>query len=364
MHFVPGCNIRNLLKDSEFSINGYEDCLRAIICAEPDVKCYFGDCVDCPGAGKLREALEKAIDGRDIESFTYKQWVAKPRMTLETILKSADEFIDELCDSVTNLLDHAFITKKQAQYFKYLKENLKEGEFLVVRDFAENYAFVVQQAVSGFHWNNNQATVYPVVVYFRENQKVVHKSLTIISDCLYHDAIAVYTFTRVIQDFIKTIYESPIRTYYFSDGAPQQYKNFKNFGNLSLHKKDFGVSAEWHFFASAHGKGPCDGVGGTLKRLAARASMQLPLDQQILTPRDLHQWAAQPANVPSITVRYSSIDDYNSQKEILESRFKQMKAIPKTQKYHCIIPELDGILQCKRYSLAADFLTHRVCKNT
>jgi len=44
--------------------------------------------------------------------------------------------------------------------------------------------------------------------------------------------------------------------------------------NLCHHKSDFGMDAEWHFFATSHGKGPCDGLGGTIKRLAARASLR------------------------------------------------------------------------------------------
>jgi hypothetical protein len=34
------------------------------------------------------------------------------------------------------------------------------------------------------------------------------------------------------------------------------------------------VSAEWHFFATSHGKGQADGKGGTVKRLAAKTSQQ------------------------------------------------------------------------------------------
>jgi len=67
---------------------------------------------------------------------------------------------------------------------------------------------------------------------------------------------------------------SPQKILYFSDEAASQYKNCKNFLNLCHHKVDFGVDAEWHFFATSHGKGPCDGLGGTVKRLAARASLQ------------------------------------------------------------------------------------------
>ena len=72
--------------------------------------------------------------------------------------------------------------------------------------------------------------------------------------------------------------------HYFSDGCAGQYKNCKNFINLCLHEKDFGIECSRSFFATSHGKSPCDGVGGTLKRLTARASLQRPLADQILTP--------------------------------------------------------------------------------
>ena len=39
--------------------------------------------------------------------------------------------------------------------------------------------------------------------------------------------------------------------------------------NLCYHKEGFGVQAEWHFYATSHGKGQCDGIGGTVKRLAS-----------------------------------------------------------------------------------------------
>ena len=66
------------------------------------------------------------------------------------------------------------------------------------------------------------------------------------------------------------------KVYYFSDGAAAQYKNCKNFITLCHHVVDFGIPAEWHFFTTSHGKSACDGVGGTVKRLAAKASLQRP----------------------------------------------------------------------------------------
>jgi hypothetical protein len=56
------------------------------------------------------------------------------------------------------------------------------------------------------------------------------------------------------------------------------------------------VPAEWHFFATFHWKSACDGVGGTLKRLAAKASLQRPYNDQIMTPHQLYEWAKSSIN--------------------------------------------------------------------
>lgn len=43
-------------------------------------------------------------------------------------------------------------------------------------------------------------------------------------------------------------------------------------------------------FASLHGKGLCVGVEGSLKRAAAQASLQRPLDNQIVNANDLFKF--------------------------------------------------------------------------
>src|SRR4051794_16264353 len=64
-----------------------------------------------------------------------------------------------------------------------------------------------------------------------------------------------------------------------------------NFNNIIMHETDFGIPCSWNFFATSHGKRPCDGIGGTVKRLTARASLQRPIDNQILTPKDMFDFA-------------------------------------------------------------------------
>lgn len=136
---------------------------------------------------------------------------------------------------------------------------------------------------------------------------------------------------------------------YFSDGSSAQYKKRKNVKNVALHEQDFGVKAEWHYFASCHGKGPCDGVGGTLKRMAARASLQGAL---IRNAKELKDWADR--SISQIQVEwFSSEEIFNivSQQEI---RFQNVQPIIGMASLHCIIPQSSTSVFVKRFSLSED----------
>ena len=89
---------------------------------------------------------------------------------------------------------------------------------------------------------------------------------------------------------------------YFTDGAASQYKNFKALINLAFHFHDHKLTAEHNFFATPHGKSPCDGIGETIKREAANASLRATIDNQIITPEDLYCWAQN--NIKGVTLFY------------------------------------------------------------
>ena len=214
------------------------------------------------------------------------------------------------CDKLLALIPHSFIAVQQSSYFSECKSHLKKGEVVVQADFSENYAFILQDSAQGFHWNNSQATVHPFVVYYNHSQKEHHISIVVISDCLQHDTVAVYLFQKKLIMFLKEALPFQLKKIiYFSDGAASQYKNRKNFSNLCHHELDFGIKAEWHFSATSHGKGACNGLGGTVKRLAARASLQRPYQEQIMTPLQLYDWAR--TSLKAIQFSYCTCSEYS-----------------------------------------------------
>ena len=77
----------------------------------------------------------------------------------------------------------------------------------------------------------------------------------VVSECTDHDTAAVHLFQQKLVKWKKR----PQKIMYFSDGCAAQYKNCKNVINLCHHVDDFNVEAEWHFFATSHGKTAGDG---------------------------------------------------------------------------------------------------------
>jgi hypothetical protein len=126
------------------------------------------------------------------------------------------------------------------------------------------------------------------------------------------------------------------KMYYYSDGAASQYKNCKNKRNLCFHEDDFGVKAEWHFFATSHGKSPCDGIGGTVKRLAARSSLHNAMTGYILMPLSLHNFAV--SNIKGINFVFAQSDGISANEESLSLRMSTITTVVGTRSHHHFVP--------------------------
>ena len=230
MHLSSECQTTKLcgLEHSDgTSIESYQHCIAHAMCNPPMPGCYFGDCDQCPGDSSVQILLHGILDDNMIDAVTFKQWVSVDRSTLESFTKT-DEFVEYLCNKLADLIPHSFFATQQSSYFAACKSNLKEGEVVVQADFSENYAFILQDAAQGFHWNNSQATIHPFVAYFTHHKEERHISFVVISDCLQYDTVAVYLFQRKLIEFLKLALPFMLKKIvYFSDGAASQYKNKK-----------------------------------------------------------------------------------------------------------------------------------------
>lgn len=319
----------------------YTELMSIIVCDLKSKDCMIHRCDLCPGVEMLRTHIQRLIsedlDMDDDDLITFRQWDHTDRITIVARHETVSDFITILCKQYDELTTHHFISKSQATYLANCKENLTENTVIILLDFAENYSFIIQDSIQGFYWENKQATLHPFGVYYLDNSgKLCCMSLCVISDCMAHGTVTVYAFLHDILKHIQNELPNVRHVKYYSDGAASQYKNFKNFANLGMHIEDFGVTAEWHFFATSHGKSICDGIGGTVKRLATRASLQRTSANHILTPLELYQWAA--AHITGIQFFYVSNTEVDKFHPGQATRFASAKKVPGTRSHHCFIP--------------------------
>jgi len=112
------------------------------------------------------------------------------------------------------------------------------------------------------------------------------------------------------------------------------------------------------FFATSHGKSPCDGIGGTVKREAAKKSLQSATTGHILTPINLYTWAS--CSTEGIAFLYCSKEKIQQHSEELAEQFDQAHTVSGTTDNHCYQPAGLGTLHVSRISRDATFFTAKV----
>ena len=290
----------------------------------------FHLCSNCPGKINLKTYLENVFEKNDFDiddQITYKQWVPTDQTALITVQTSISEFIETLSETLYDLCRHHFIKEAQSSYLSEAKQTLDQYTCIILMDFAENYNFLVQDAIQGFYWQADQATLHPFAVYYKdEKDHLKCECYCLISDHLCHDQPAIHCFLTKLLPMVKIKLPTVNKVKYFSDGAASQYKNYKCLINLIYHIVDHQINAEHHFFATSHGKSPCDGIGGTIKREAAKASLRAAITNQILTPQDLFTWVQK--NIRGVNILYLSSDDINNHETTfnLQKRYEGMRS--------------------------------------
>ena len=256
--------------------------LKMAVCDDHNKDCMLQRCSLCPGFDNVKtKTLNKFEDLN--EEISYKQWVSVDRTELISQSLSISDYINLTITKLESLVHHHYIAHSQSSYLKLRKETMEENSALILMDFAENYVFHVQDEAQGYHWTHHSCTVHPVVCYNKNSDnELQHASLCFLSDESQHDVVMVYQIQAKTIQYLKSLMPNLKIVEYFSDGCAAQYKNRKSFFNLCKHQEDFGVEAAWSFFATSHGKSPCDGIGGTVKRSTALESLRCPLENQIL----------------------------------------------------------------------------------
>lgn len=195
----------------------------------------------------------------------------KKKLKIVSCTATKIEFAGILEDETEEFKQHVERVQIQYDQLKALKDRLPQNHAIVQMDFAENYTCQASEEVQSAYWNASMVTLHPAVSYmFHEDiMNIPAECLCLKSSGIIRPPIAtVFAIMKRLVSEIKTVTPDLKHIHYYTDSVTSQYRNKSIFYIVSRHKSLFSVSASWNYFEAGHGKGPCDGVGGSVKRMA------------------------------------------------------------------------------------------------
>ena len=183
--------------------------------------------------------------------------------------------VDEINKLTPSILQHVYNANHQYKFLRENKLNLKLNEVHIIIDFSENYVCKSDKEIPAAHFgaSKKQLSLHTGVFYYffyymdSKEKKIQCMSFDTVSDCLQHNASAIWAHLQPILKLIKSKVPNLTSIHFQSDGPTTQYKNKTNFYIFAYHCKKLKLSnATWNFTASGHRKSSSDASGGTIKR--------------------------------------------------------------------------------------------------
>ncbi len=300
------------------------------------------------------------------EKITFSKWKKvtiegqKKKMKIVSEELGKDDFHKLWENEVTAFRRHSSIMKTQFLQGRILKENLPLHEIIIHMDFAENYSCKSAEEIQSAYWNSSQVTLHPMVVYYRdlESGDLRHQSFVAISDELSHSSS---TVLAILDHFFRDELDLPgcnevQYVHYWTDSPTSQYRNRYIFDAISRHGDLFGCPATWNYFEAGHGKSVCDGLGGTVKRMADDAVRTCKF--LIQDTEDFYQWARK-SNLTEVRFFFVQKEECQTKLQTLEDiDFPTVKG---TLKLHSV-KKCGGVLLTRDVSCYCDIcMTGMAC---
>lgn len=237
------------------------DLITSVVCDSAQESCML-NYVDCAACSRRMENSKEMIDSDALNSeVTWQQWETTGRAVRVSQYGVMQDVLVLFGCMLPEFLKHCYIKRKQSKAFETAKGDIDENTVVIQVDFSENYTCVQQDEIQSAHWNNTPVTIFTALIWSQKG----HQSYAIVSDSLDHDKVAVHKYMSVLlKEATETFKAKNVKV--FSDGAASQFKSKYLFANLYHLQQTFDVSLEWSYFATSHGKGAVDGVGGCVKR--------------------------------------------------------------------------------------------------
>ena len=125
------------------------------------------------------------------------------------------------------------------------------------------------EEIGSVYYDKAQITIHPMVLHYRnENGQMKVLSFVGLSGVTAHTVPTTFAFLKAMMSELHQAMPLLNTIHFVTDSPSSQYQNRSICALVGYLPLLFGVRASWAWLEAGHGKGPCDGVGGSIKKKA------------------------------------------------------------------------------------------------
>ncbi|KAG1682566.1 hypothetical protein GQR58_010849 [Nymphon striatum] len=149
------------------------------------------------------------------------------------------DLVGYITSIIPKFMKHCYVKRMQAMSYNTERQQAAaasgQGEHSLIQiDFSENYTCISQDEIQ-----------------------------ILVSDNITHSKDTVIPYIdRLLEELPKIVRKVSL----WSDGPASQFKNRYILASLKPLQDKYNITIRWNFLATSHGKGPVDGIGGSVKR--------------------------------------------------------------------------------------------------
>jgi len=285
-----------------------------LICTPASEQCWFNQCDKCKYGNGLRNICNMQEDTDQLITWYVWKNDGDGRLTKVVEEGSASDLVTYLCSITPQFLEHCYVKRHQADMYKKQREaaetSWSEEAALLQVDFSENYTCMYQDEIQSAHWQQSQVSLFTAAIWYAGK---LHPTV-IVTDNTIHAKETVVAYIRKLLLLVKARAPASLKTVHiWSDGPASQFKNRYIAAALVTLQKMTGLQIQWNFFATSHGKGPVDGIGGSVKR---HVWLAVKSRKHVVTNASTFLTACRGTNVDVI---YMTDDDIREQNNLMNT---------------------------------------------
>lgn len=310
--------------------NYSDDFPSRLLCAKQSTNCWLNQCVGCKD-GQMFMNLFGKYEVQHCNEITWYVWKNTENAHLSKVVEDGtiSDLMKYICSILPRFLEHCFEKRSQAKIYRDQHKEVTNDSFsiktgLLQIDFSENYKCVSQDEIQSAHWAQSQISLFTSALY---HSGIIHP-IVIASDDLTHSKDTVIPYVdRILEEVPKEIEVLHV----WSDGPTSQFKNKYIAAALPTLQEKHQLHITWNFFATSHGKGPVDGIGGSVKRQVWNA-----VKRRTHTVYNATDFVAAAATVSNVKVHEMSPSELQHRYKLLklEKIFSNAASIERIRECH------------------------------